>query len=130
MLEKHLEDLLNEGNLFLKPKDKGSLRQHLLIKQDYRCAVCNKDLSEEKNTNRHVDHSHKTKFVRGVLCATCNLVLGKIERAGYSQQWLGQLTNYLNNNKTNIVYPEKITGKRKTLKEVMKSLIKLKTWQP
>ena len=43
----------------------------ILKQQDYGCAICGK--TEEKNKRRlGVDHNHKTKFVRGVLCAYCN----------------------------------------------------------
>lgn len=136
MREKQLEELLSNGHVFLKPADKGHLRNQLLKDQEYKCAVCEKDLKEEANTNRHIDHCHKSKVVRGVLCATCNLVLGKIERAGYSNQWLHQLSNYLmyqsvkTDDGRKIIFPEKIVGKRKTLKEAMKGLIKSKLWKP
>ena len=42
--------------------------------QDYKCAICHK----EKKLN--IDHDHKTKLVRGLLCDRCNWILGIIER--------------------------------------------------
>lgn len=130
MNEKHLEDLLKSGNTFLKPKHKNVLRGIMLIEQKFLCKVCGKDLKEEKNSNRHMDHDHKSKLVRGVLCATCNMVLGKIERAGYSQKWLHNLAGYLDGGSHPIVYPEKITAKRKTKKVEMKQLIDDNSWEP
>lgn len=128
MLEKHLEDLINEGKLYLRPKDKGDFREHLLNNQQYQCAICDKELQDMKNSNRHLDHCHKSKLIRGVLCANCNMVLGKIERAGYGPDWLLKLHSYLLNPSTNIIYPEKITSKRKTMKDKMRNLLKEFAW--
>lgn len=130
MNEKHLEDLIKSGNKFLKPKHKNVLRGILLIEQEFLCKVCGKDLKEEKNSNRHMDHDHKGKLVRGILCATCNMVLGKIERAGYKQDWLLKLAGYLDNGAHPIIFPEKITAKRKTKKDEMKTLIDENAWLP
>ncbi len=43
----------------------------LLKKQKGKCAICGKLQSESKSTF-HVDHSHKTGKIRGVLCGYCN----------------------------------------------------------
>ena len=130
MLEKKLEELLLGGNKYLRPKDKNTLREHLLIEQEYKCKICLKDLTNEKNTNRHTDHSHKTKLVRGILCATCNITLGKIERNGFGIDWLIWTAGYLKNDDLEIIYPEKIAGKRKTKKIEMKKLINDNLWKP
>ena len=47
----------------------------MLEKQDYRCAICKKHISELKR-RLSVDHNHKTGEVRGLLCFKCNTVLG------------------------------------------------------
>jgi hypothetical protein len=39
------------------------------------CFICGR--MPGKNRNLHVDHCHKTNRVRGILCATCNGVLGR-----------------------------------------------------
>lgn len=130
MIEKQLEDLLRDGKQLLKQKHKNVLRDALLEQQNHLCKVCEKPLKDEKNVNRHMDHNHKTKLVRGILCATCNMVLGKIERAGHSQKWLHQLASYLDGEPHNIIYPEKITAKRKTKKDEMKQLIENNSWTP
>jgi hypothetical protein len=43
----------------------------MCVAQDNRCAICH--LSELK---LHVDHDHKTGLVRGLLCTSCNKMLG------------------------------------------------------
>lgn len=44
------------------------------------CAICRKQESQVVNTHRglHVDHDHRTGKFRGILCARCNQVLGKV----------------------------------------------------
>lgn len=43
----------------------------LLHSQNNKCAICGKDYRDEKR-RLAVDHSHKTKFIRGLLCTYCN----------------------------------------------------------
>lgn len=47
----------------------------MLILQDNKCKICNRDQSELKST-LHVDHCHQTGKVRGLLCASCNRGIG------------------------------------------------------
>lgn len=42
--------------------------------QDDKCAICGEKFGKSKNT--HIDHCHKTKIVRGILCQSCNLGIG------------------------------------------------------
>ena len=76
-----LETLTN-----LKTKDIKTIKQMLLEKQGYRCAICGKELTLE---NSVLDHQHKQRksdkngvngdgLVRGVLCQEDNLTEGKI----------------------------------------------------
>jgi hypothetical protein len=48
-------------------------------KQKGKCAICGRHQSKLK-TALAVDHDHKTGFVRGLLCLSCNILLGKYEK--------------------------------------------------
>lgn len=45
--------------------------------QDGRCAVCRAVLKFDSST--HVDHCHRSKKVRGLLCGPCNRALGQVK---------------------------------------------------
>lgn len=47
-------------------------RAALMEKQDGKCAIC------RRTTKLCVDHNHKTEFVRGLLCISCNVMLGRL----------------------------------------------------
>lgn len=49
--------------------------QELLVEQNNKCAICGTD---KCSTGRRfaVDHDHKTKLIRGLLCKQCNMGLG------------------------------------------------------
>lgn len=51
----------------------------LLTAQNGLCAICDVTLVVGGNTktSAHVDHDHTTNEVRGILCANCNVGLGK-----------------------------------------------------
>lgn len=51
-------------------------RDAMLEDQDFRCACCGDPLTLEKS---HVDHSHATDEVRGILCQLCNQGLGMFQ---------------------------------------------------
>jgi hypothetical protein len=50
----------------------------MLKKQNNKCLVCERSQSDFK-TNFCVDHNHKTGRVRGLLCISCNRLVGEIE---------------------------------------------------
>ena len=62
------------------------LRRYGLSKEDYqkmwdsqkgKCAICGK--SFDKENVAHIDHNHKTKRVRGLLCKMCNWGIGHFD---------------------------------------------------
>lgn len=56
------------------------LYAELFKRQGGRCAICRTKKPNERATVKHfsVDHCHKTKKVRGLLCNRCNTLLGKV----------------------------------------------------
>jgi hypothetical protein len=50
----------------------------LLKKQNGHCAFCPQTPEQERYGVLAVDHDHKTKRVRGLLCMACNQALGKL----------------------------------------------------
>lgn len=51
-------------------------------KRDYKCDLCKKICQPRMSGAKqkdvfHIDHNHKTGKIRGFLCSTCNLVIGK-----------------------------------------------------
>lgn len=51
----------------------------LLAKQGGKCATCPREHSEARPL--HVDHDHRTRRVRGLLCIRCNVAIGNLEHA-------------------------------------------------
>lgn len=51
----------------------------LLAGQGWACAICAAPL-KGLGGNTHVDHCHKERRVRGILCRTCNMQIGWFER--------------------------------------------------
>lgn len=64
----------------------------LAVAQDHRCLLC--------GSNRRtlvVDHCHETGRVRGLLCRSCNTIVGQVERAPVI---LERLSGYLTHENT------------------------------
>lgn len=45
--------------------------------QNNKCAICEKEFGSGKINGPHVDHNHINFSVRGLLCFSCNTLLGK-----------------------------------------------------
>ena len=56
------------------------------------CAACGSTEPKSK-TGWHTDHCHSTEVVRGILCMSCNIILGK---ADDNTETLSNLITYLN----------------------------------
>jgi RecJ-like exonuclease len=67
--------------------------EYLYRRQDGRCAIC-----ERKKARLAVDHCHKTGIVRGLLCDSCNQILGiwgdRLQCAENAVSYLGIWENY------------------------------------
>lgn len=51
--------------------------EEMFLKQRGECAICSSPFSNTRTASRlSVDHCHKTKKVRGLLCHSCNMGLG------------------------------------------------------
>lgn len=83
----------------IKGQDTYYKRMYGITKQDYdnlfrlqngKCAVCGKN--NHRNRRLSVDHNHKTDKVRGLLCHSCNVVLGLCKE---SEKTLLALISYL-----------------------------------
>ena len=59
----------------LTVKQKERIRRKLFIKQDGCCAICGRPEKELKR-KLSLDHSHDSGLCRGLLCGTCNTLLG------------------------------------------------------
>ena len=61
----------------------------MLFNQDFKCAIC----SVEINVSSHADHDHDTGKARGILCSSCNTLLGRLESKGFD--WVDRAKAYL-----------------------------------
>ena len=51
--------------------------KEMFDEQNGRCAICSFEFHElSKGTTPHVDHNHNTGQVRGLLCSSCNRMIG------------------------------------------------------
>jgi hypothetical protein len=53
----------------------------MLTEQGGRCAICRTDTPGGRGERWHIDHSHATDKVRGLLCHNCNVGIGNFQDA-------------------------------------------------
>lgn len=70
----------SESERFQKYKITKNKYLEILIAQDNKCAMCKRDNPGGRFKKWHIDHCHKTNQIRGILCAGCNLFLGRFEK--------------------------------------------------
>lgn len=85
----------------------------MLVAQEFCCAICSEPFAGKRSRQIHLDHDHETKRARGVLCAACNLVLGKVRDMPST---LRKAAEYLERNKMLSFDPraEKVARVKKT----------------
>ena len=85
--------------------------QEMNERQNYKCWICECDVSDRRNKVKSslekdadvyfsVDHNHKTRKVRGLLCSKCNTALGQFED---NPKWLQKAIEYLENDDEDFV---------------------------
>lgn len=72
--------------------------EEMLEDQGFACGCCGGAIG----TEAHVDHDHRAKLVRGLLCSDCNLGIGKL---GDNLTGLRRAIDYLQRNATAAVRP-------------------------
>lgn len=77
-LNRDRQQTLTRVSMMLKKYglDEASLRD-MMDKQNGCCAICEESLvTYDSKQTFHIDHCHNTNVVRGLLCNSCNLMLG------------------------------------------------------
>jgi len=59
--------------------------------QKFNCAICLRPFTM-LNRTYHIDHNHSTKKIRGLLCGTCNTLMGCIDKHDINPE---QITRYM-----------------------------------
>ncbi len=70
----------------------------IIKKQGGGCGLCNAVVADRGGDNLCVDHDHATGNIRGLLCRSCNILIGHLEtRArGMTAMFVVRLIEYLN----------------------------------
>ena len=113
----------------LSNKDLTTLRSTLYYNQEGKCAICGESLEGQRT---HIDHKHATQketlgengagLVRGLCCANCNCMEGKIVNAAKRyqikdlEQWLHNLIEYHKKPTTNFIHPTEKPKEKKVSK--------------
>ena len=67
-------------------------RNELIEAQNYKCAICARDITFNTNVKGAVavDHDHNTGIIRGVLCRSCNVRMHAVD----DKEWLAKAIAY------------------------------------
>jgi hypothetical protein len=58
--------------------------ERMLSEQNNQCCICGANEHEIAKQRLYIDHDHKTGQIRGLLCSSCNLALGHLEKILYN----------------------------------------------
>jgi len=65
----------------------------MFLNQEGKCAICNMPFNEK---TPNIDHSHNNGKVRSLLCSSCNIILGHVEKQlQINKNILTEITKYL-----------------------------------
>ena len=67
----------------------------MVINQGGLCACCGELLMADNYARWHVDHNHRTKVIRGILCTRCNSAAGLVgDNAAGARRLLDYLARF------------------------------------
>lgn len=117
----------------LKWDDLPKLRDKLLEEQENVCPICNRSVNSPVLDHHHVKKINGTGLIRGVLCRSCNVMLGKVEnnckRYNISQKELPAVLNnmadYLKEDHLSYIHPSEAPKEPKLMKSSYNELTKM-----
>jgi len=113
--KKKLEELEALGWIrYSVAKMKSFLKPKMIREQEGKCAICEIALSTLAPARVVMDHDHKRKFIRGVLCDLCNRQIGVADKQGRKGDWFRKAACffdrsellYSDDSKQKYIYPE------------------------
>lgn len=116
-------ELLKKRNSYLLRTYGLSLEDYnrILAEQGGGCAVCGKT-PEQEGRNLAVDHDHKTREVRGILCAYHNhRIVGRHTKDGDSPALLRRVADYLDRDYHSYYVPTKKKRRKRASKRTSKA---------
>ena len=122
-----------DEELELKANQVKFVRDGLLEKQDYICPLCNKIIDTPTLDHFHSKRHNGDGLVRGVLCNTCNRMIGVIEnkalmnRISFSDlpEFLKSVSEYVQKIHYPIIHPSEIHKEKKLSKRNFNKLKRL-----
>jgi hypothetical protein len=116
----------------LKQHEIPTLRKRLIEKQEGKCPICKKEIQAPVLDHHHTKRVGGTGQVRGVLCRSCNVLLGKMEnncaRYNIQQQELPQvlrnMADYLCQKQQPYLHPSEAPKRPKLMKSSYNKLVK------
>ncbi len=75
--------------------------QNMLLKQQGCCDICKADFGtllipgKPNSRQYHIDHNHKTRKVRGLVCGTCNNIIECVENRNITMNNTTHILQYL-----------------------------------